>query len=113
MTRTSSLMILEGEFFDQAFTNTRFNRLQISGSDHFGVDEVLDRAAGQIPNVITRKNHGCRAQDSASGLEVYNWAYRSHVFRRGEIDWAPGILDPMSQRRDMGHPNCLALFRRS
>ena len=38
--------------------NAAFHHLQVAGGDHLGVDEVLDRAAGQIPYVIARKNHG-------------------------------------------------------
>ena len=73
-------LLMQEARIDQAFGDARFNHLQVTGGDHFGVDEVLDRAAGQIANVIARKNHGCRAQDSASGPGVYTLALESNIF---------------------------------
>ena len=75
MTRTSSLMRSSSDkLFDQAFSDARLRRLQVTGGDHFGVDEVLDRTAGEIPNVFARKNHGLRS-GYRIGPQVYTGAH--------------------------------------
>src|ERR1035437_9671936 len=40
--------------------DARFAPLHVAGGDHLGVDEVLDRSAGEIPDVIAGKDHGLR-----------------------------------------------------
>jgi hypothetical protein len=44
--------VLQGQFVREACGYARLGGLQITGGDQFGVDEVLDRAAGEIPNVF-------------------------------------------------------------
>ena len=59
ITRTSSLMRSSSESSSsEALRDARLCAFQITGGDQLGIDEVLDRTAGEIPNVFARKNHG-------------------------------------------------------
>ena len=54
--------------------HARLRRLQVAGGDQLGVDEVLDRAAGEIPNVVARKNHGLSVRIAHGTAAVYTIA---------------------------------------